>query len=478
MIVDRRAFLRRSISAALGGAALTGPLGQLQLVAAATRAAQGGVFADYKALVCVFLFGGNDSFNTIVPFDAPHYATYAATRPAMAVPQAAASANALAPQAAGGGLPGGASDGGSYGLHPAMPQLRALFNQQRAAIVANVGTLLGPITQAQYQANPSLAPPQLFSHDDQANFWQTSRPDDANADGWGGRIADLLYAGNPNQQLPMTMSLSGQSLFQRGSTVDQYVMQPCHENSCSVDRIDYLPRYQNEPGAATFHALHAAGTQAHLFERAYGSATRRAIATYQRLGQVLGSLPAWTTPFPASSLGGQLRQVANLINVRGAGPGGLDMRRQIFFVGAGGYDTHDTQEDTHAAILGDLSASLDAFYKATEQMGVANQVTTFTASDFGRTLSTNGDGTDHGWGGHHFVLGGAVRGGRFFGQMPSLLQAGNPDDAGYGQIIPTTGVDQYAATLASWFGVPNGDLDLLFPRLGEYDTANLGFMAV
>jgi uncharacterized protein (DUF1501 family) len=474
MHVNRRAFLRRSIQAALGGTALYGALGNLQLVAAATR---GAVFADYKALVCVFLYGGNDSFNTIVPIDAAHYATYAATRPQMAVSQAAASALALTPQAAGGGLPGGPSDGASYGLHPSMPALRTLFDQQHASIVANVGPLLGPITQAQFQANPGLAPPQLFSHDDQANFWQTSRPDDANADGWGGRIADLLYAGNPQQQLPMTMSLSSQSLFQRGSTVDQYVMQACSNDgqSCDVERIGYLGEYQNELGTSTFNALMAQGSQNHMFERAYAQATRRSIATYERLGTLLDTLPVWTTPFPQSSLGAQLRQVANLINVRG--PAGLDMRRQIFFVSAGGYDTHDDQLGTHAAILADLSASLDAFYRATVQMGIANEVTTFTASDFGRTLSTNGDGTDHGWGGHHFVLGGAVHGGRFFGQMPSLAQTGNPNDAGYGQIIPTTGVDQYAATLASWFGVANGDLGTLFPRLGEYASSNLGFLS-
>jgi len=219
----------------------------------------------------------------------------------------------------------------------------------------------------------------------------------------------------------------------------------------------------------------AQGSQNHMFERAYAQATRRSIATYERLGTLLDTLPVWTTPFPQSSLGAQLRQVANLINVRG--PAGLDMRRQIFFVSAGGYDTHDDQLGTHAAILADLSASLDAFYRATVQMGIANEVTTFTASDFGRTLSTNGDGTDHGWGGHHFVLGGAVHGGRFFGQMPSLAQTGNPNDAGYGQIIPTTGVDQYAATLASWFGVANGDLGTLFPRLGEYASSNLGFLS-
>ena len=470
MNVNRRRFLRRSVHAALGGASLYSGLGTLRLVEAATRAS-GAVLPDYKALVCVFLYGGNDSFNTVVPYDNTHYGIYNATRPAMALDQAAVAAQSLMPQATQMGLPGGPpSDGGSYGLHPSMPELRALFNAQHASVVANVGTLIGPLTQAQYQNHTHPVPPQLFSHDDQSNFWQTSRPDDANASGWAGRIADLLYDANPTQQLPMTISLSGQNLFQRGSSIDQYVM-----GAYGVDSIAYLNEYQNQLGADTFNALMAQGTQAHMFERAYADATRRAIATYELLQQVLNPLPTWTSPFPNSYLGAQLRQVANLINVRG--PGGLDMRRQIFFVAQGGYDTHDDQLATQTGLLADLSASLDAFYKATEQMGIASEVTTFTASDFGRTLSTNGDGTDHGWGGHHFVLGGAVRGGRFFGQMPSLLQNGNPDDAGYGQIIPTTGVDQYAATLARWFGVDNSGLNTIFPNLGEYATADLGFFA-
>jgi uncharacterized protein (DUF1501 family) len=421
--------------------------------------------------VCVFLQGGNDGFNTIVPYDPSTYATYSTTRPALAINQPAVAAQALSSQALQPGLPGGPpSDGASYGLHPSMPEMRGLFNVQRAAIIANVGPLLGPITQAQLQAGTHPAPPQLFSHEDQANFWQTSRSDDATANGWGGRIADLLYAGNPDQRLPMTMSLSGQSLFQRGALIDQYVMNPN-----GADSIDYLGAYQNELGTQSFNGLNADGVQAHMFERAYARATRRSIATYELLRSVLAAPPTWNTPFPDNSLGLQLRQVANLINVRGVS--GLNMRRQIFFVGVGGFDTHDTQLVSQAANLAAVSQAMHAFYQATVQLGISTEVTAFTASDFGRTLSTNGDGTDHGWGGHHFVVGGAVRGGRFFGQMPSLLQVNNPNDAGYGQIIPTTGVDPYSATLASWFGVGASEIDTIFPNLGLYPSRGLGFMA-
>ena len=470
--VNRRTFLRRSIHCALGGAGLYSALGNLQLVSAAARGYAKGD-AGYKALVCVYLFGGNDSFNTIVPHTAPHYAQYNASRPAMALTQPQAAALPLTPQAFQGGLPGGpARDRNDAvigcGLHPGMAALQGLFNNQNAAIVANVGTLLGPITQAQYQGGVIARPPQLFSHEDQTNFWQTSRPDDANADGWGGRIADLLHADYPGQDLPMTISLSGQALFQRGATVDQYVMSPY-----GVPPIDFLDTYQGELGTQTFHALHAQGTQAHMFERAYATATRRAIDTYETVNAALDGA-ATLTGFPDTYLGAQLRQVARLISVRGT----LGMQRQVFYVSLGGFDMHDSQLEIHPQLLADLSDSLSAFYNATETLGVADSVTTFTASDFGRTVSTNGDGTDHGWGGHHFVIGGAVRGGRFYGTMPSLAQNANLDDAGYGQIIPTTGVDQYAATLASWFGVDAAGIADIFPGLSmyDYDTDDLGFM--
>ncbi len=470
MHFNRRDFLRRSITSALGGVALYSALGNLNLVAAAANASHRGVFPDYKALVCVFLHGGNDSCNMIVPYDPLHYGIYNATRPAMAIAQASVQAQSLSPLPIQLGLPGGPpSDGASYGLHPSMPEMRNLFNTNHAAIIGNVGPLLGPITKAQYLAGTHPVPPQLFSHADQANFWQTSRPDDGSANGWGGRVADLLYAGNANANLPMTMSLGSQSLYQRGGTVDQYVMSPY-----GVDRIDYLGAYQNELGTQTFNALIASGTQAHMFERAYANATRRSINTYEMLGTALSTPPVWNTAFPDNNFGAQLKQVANIINARG--PSSLNMQRQIFFVSLGGFDTHDTQLATQAAILATLSQGMNAFYRATEQMNLASQVTAFTASDFGRTLSTNGDGTDHGWGGHHFVLGGAVRGGRFFGQMPSLAQNNNPDDASYGQIIPTTGVDPYSATLASWFGVSPSELAVIFPNLGLYPATNLGFM--
>ena len=479
MIVNRRAFLRRSIAGALGGVAATSAFGSLRVMAAAA-ARKGFPAGDYKALVCVFLHGGNDSFNSIVPFSATQYADYRTSRKQLidaggiALDQTAIEANALSPLAASGGLPGGLpGDGGSYGLHPALAELRQLFNDGHAAIVANVGTLLQPTTQALYQAGTIALPPQLFSHSDQSIYWQTSRPDDANANGWGGRIADLLQDTNAGV-IPMSISLAENNLFQRGAIVNQYGMDP--EGSSGVSYLGDGPESwvipPNADGIAAYEALIAPDPRMHVLERAFAHSSGNAIDSYRIADAALAAGAGINTVFPDTSLGRQLRMAARLIQVREA----LGMSRQVFYVSAGGYDTHSYQVDDHPWLLGQLSQALKAFHEATVELGVATQVTSFTASDFGRSLAVNGDGTDHGWGGHHFVIGGAVRGQRFYGTMPSLRADDNPDDTGYGQIIPTTAVDQYAATLAHWFGVDNGDIADIFPSLHRFDAADLRFM--
>ena len=509
MHVNRREFLRRSICAALGGASLYGALGNLRLISAAA-AGRRYAFTDYRALVCVYLYGGNDSFNTIVPCDASHYATYQGTRQALALAQADVQANVLNPLAAQGGLPGGLpSDGATYGMHPSMGQvaggnagLRGLFNSGKAAIVANVGSLLYPITQQQFQDGTVPTPAQLFSHDDQTNQWQTSRPDDANANGWGGRIADMLYSSNAGE-LPMSITLSGENRFQRAASVNQFAVDAYGAAFAAAgvdDQGNPVDFFQvqgmsfrgdgpeswvvgngNDPGrAAAYDALRASGTQAHVLERAFADTANRAIANAALLNAAMTGTRL-TTPFPDTDLGNQLAAVALMIKVRAA----LGMNRQVFFVSVGNYDTHGTQLTDQADNLQQLSQALAAFHAATVEMGVADGVTAFTASDFGRSLAVNSDGTDHGWGGHHFVVGGAVRGQRFYGTMPSLAQYdeglpnnGNPDDTGYGQIIPTLAVDQYAATLARWYGVDASGIADMFPNLGRFAAGgNLGFMA-
>jgi len=480
-MTSRRRFLKHSV-ASLAGAGLFGAFGNLRVLAAA---ANQYVFpaGDFKALVCVYLNGGNDSFNSIVPYSTQAYADYRSSRTVLiangglAFDQATLAANALNPLAASGGLPGGLpSDGASYGAHPALAELRGLFNSGQAAIIANVGTLLHPTSQAAYQNGSVAVPPQLFSHSDQTTYWQTSRPDDANANGWGGRIADRMQAANTGA-IPVCISLSNNNLFQRGDVVDNYSVSPS-----GVEKMSYLgggPESwvigapgQNQAGIAAWDALLTEGSQQHVFERTYADRARSAVASYGIVDAALSAAPPLATPFPDSSLGAQLRMAARLIQVRGA----LGMARQIFYVSVGNYDTHNYQVDHQHDNLAQLSQALAAFHAATVELGVAGSVTAFTASDYGRSLASNGDGTDHGWGGHHFVVGGAVRGQRFYGRMPSLRANNNPDETGFGQIIPTTALDQYAATLAAWFGVSAGDIADIFPALSRFDTPNLGFM--
>jgi uncharacterized protein (DUF1501 family) len=466
MHVNRREFLRKSICAALGGASLYSALGNLKLVQAAV---QQTAFTDYKALVCIFLYGGNDSLNTIVPTSGTPFTNYKALRGKLAQ---TTGVNALTPQAGYG--PG---DNANYALHPAMPEIATLFNTGKVAIVANVGTLLYPTSQLQFQNGSIAVPPQLLSHNDQQSQWQTSRPDDANANGWGGRIADLLHSSNTGQ-VPMSVTVSGTNLFQRGNIVNQYGIDPG-----GVTAMNYigdgpetwiLDNGALDDDATAYNALIATGTQGNVLERAYADVNSRSITNYKLVTAALSSAPALTTQFPDTDLGNQLAMVAKLISARSA----LGMSRQVFFVSAGNYDTHSDQIENQSGNLTDLSQAVNAFYNATKEpaLNIADKVTTFTASDFGRTLQANSTGTDHGWGGHHFVIGGAVHGQRFYGTMPSLKSDDNPDDTGYGQIIPTLAVDQYAATLASWFGVSSSDIATVFPNLGRFPKANLGFV--
>jgi uncharacterized protein (DUF1501 family) len=464
--MKRRDFLRKSICTALGGVGLYSALGNLKLVEAAVRGYGPKAFDDYKALVCVFLYGGNDALNMVVPRDGTHYNEYAAARATLALPQSALLP--LTPQAG-----GAASDGGNYGLQSAidandpvgMTGLQTLFNNGKAAVLANVGTLVVPVTKAQFQAGSVRLPPQLFSHNDQQGYWQMSRSDDSRNLGWGGRIADLLFDANPGATIPMTVSLGGESNLARADTTSQYVL-----GSDGPRYYGHLEWNQERRDAAL--ALMQQGTQTHALERGFASAFNRSRENAIALGTALEGAPPLSTPFPGSYLAQQLRMVARLIGVRSS----LSLKRQIFFVSIGGFDHHDALLADQPRLLSELSQALAAFHQATVELGVANGVTTFTASDFGRTLSSNGDGSDHGWGAHHFAVGGAVRGGRFFGTLPRLQNDG-PDDAGWGQIIPTTSVDQYAATLARWFGVGETELDLIFPNLGNFPTRNLGFMA-
>lgn len=481
---DRRRFIRKTLHAALG-ASVYSAFGNLQLVHAAAAASAKAAYAfnDYKALICIFLYGGSDAFNMVVPTDSAHYAQYKAVRPSLAIVQN--QLLTLNAPASGRGSPG---DGGQYGLHPAMTDLAALFNQPQSpvAIIANVGSLVGPVTKAQVANNSAVLPPQLFSHADQLAYWQSSPPSNAPATGWGGRICDLLASVNP-AGLPMLTSLNAEDAFIRGENPNNYIM---NTDSAATLQLPYDPA---GPGMeSAFLALQAAGTQANALERTYAATMNHSLATANIINGAINAAgaPNFATYFPNATgydVDTQLLTIARLIWAANNNVSGYTgQKRQVFFVTSGGFDTHSAQLEAQPDLLGLLSRSLAGFYRALHSVGLDQKATAFTASDFGRTLSTNGNGTDHGWGSHHIAIGGAVAGGKFYGDdaagsgnaaMPSLLLSdNNPNDAGYGQIIPTTSIDQYSATLASWFGVAASDIPLLFPNLANFTTKNLGFV--
>jgi uncharacterized protein (DUF1501 family) len=446
----RRTFLRQAACAALGTTGLINTIFDLRKLSAATIPA-----SDYKALVCLFLYGGNDANNVIVPHDNSGYASYLAARGILAIPQ-----SSLLPLT----LPNG--DGRDFGLHPSLPEVQSLFNQGKMALVSNVGTLLAPITRAEYLAKTVAVPNQLFSHADQSVQWQTSVSNQTSLTGWGGRTADLLASLNGNSKISLAISIAGTNTFEVGNLVIPYAVAP----TGSIGLTGFNGSTNANVRLQAFKDL-LAQPHNNLFEQAYADTVTRAIADNDLLTSALAGSPALQTVFPATDLGSQLNMVAKLIAARTS----LGMQRQIFFCAVQGYDTHGDQLTAQSNLFAELSQAMNAFYNATVEMNIANQVTTFTASDFGRTYPTNGSGSDHGWGSHQFVMGGAVLGGRLFGTFPTLAVNG-PDDTGQGRWIPTTSVDEFSATMATWFGVSSSDLSTVFPNIGHFSNPNLGFL--
>jgi uncharacterized protein (DUF1501 family) len=475
----RREFIRQAACAAIGTAALSCAIRDLRFMNAAV--AQSNI-SDYKALVCIFLQGGNDSNNLVLPTTQSEYDSYSAIRgPVLSIPQS--TILPISPLD---------SDGREYGLHPACPELQALFGEGKLALLFNCGTLVYPLTRAQYLSGALKRPPQLFSHSDQVTQWQTSVADRAPLTGWGGRCADLLAAVQPDAPISLSVTLSGANTFEVGNTISPY----------AVSTGGAVPL--SGVSGARLQALTNVLSQSYpnMQAQAYAKVAKHSIDTAALLNSAIAPTAAasfWTTPFPTtittpnttpavvfnSILSPQLRMIARLIEAghRSAAAGGFGMRRQIFFCQVGGYDLHTNQTPgpgrtivgSHANLLAELSLSMFAFQRAMEQLGLADNVTAFTASDFGRTFPSNGQGTDHGWGSHHLVLGGAVRGQRTYGKFPTLAING-PDDTSTGRWIPTTAIDQYFATLATWFGVDSGNLNTVFPNLGRFSTSNLGFL--
>jgi uncharacterized protein (DUF1501 family) len=447
----RRQFMRQSVCATVGMTSLASTLFDLRRVAAAAPTSG----TDYKALVCVFLYGGNDSNNMLVPYDPTDYASYASTRMGLALQQ-----NTLLPITLLGG-----GDGRLWSLHPNLPGLQSLFGQQKMAILANVGPLVAPVTIDQWNNGTAALPPQLFSHSDQTLHWQTSIPDQPPSTGWGGRVADMLRALNGTAQISMSMSLAGANTFQVGNFLSEFQVQP--------GGTPGLANYTTDPTDPQSNALRALlqASYGNLFQSGYRDIFQKAISNDLLLQSIFSTLPPLQTQFPQTDLGGQLQTVAQLIQARVQ----LSQQRQVFFAATGGFDTHGGQVPAQVQLMQELNDALSAFYAATVELQVQNSVTAFTASDFGRTFLSNGDGSDHGWGSHHLILGGAVHGGWLYGRVPTLAING-PDDTGDGRWIPSTSVDEYSATLAKWFGVSAGDMPTVFPNLYRFNNPDLGFM--
>jgi uncharacterized protein (DUF1501 family) len=448
-IISRRKFLRLGCcSVATLSAAAT--LSRFGLMSAFAQSAP-----DYRALVCIFLFGGNDSNNTIVPLDS-RYQRYQQVRGGLAIPESTL-------------LPITTSQNVPYGLHPKLPEIQQLYNNKVAAVVANVGILVQPTTRDQYMQSAVPVPGSLFSHSDQQLQWQSSIPNTGQATtGWGGRTADLVQGGS-SSSFPVALSASGNSLFLTGKETSAAVVIP------GVPLSLY-----GVTGGASFTARGAAFQQLLTFDsgfqlvQAANAITARGLQIDQALNQALAGAPALKTTFPTGELGSQLQQIAKIIQVRSQ----LGVTRQIFFASLGGFDTHSAQLGSQGNLLPQMSQAIDALYNATVEMGVQQQVTTFTASDFGRTFQPKSTyGTDHAWGNHHLVIGGSVKGGDLYGQFPTLELSGPDDAIDRGVWIPTTATDQYGATLASWFGVGQSDLSKVFQNLPNFPTSNLGFMA-
>ena len=453
-MTDRRQFLKQLAAAGFGVAGL-GALTDLQRIAAAAGpVAKAG--ADYKALVCIFMFGGNDSNNMVIPTSAGEWAQYNAARGAVRLQQAALQPLTLTN-----------TPGRTFALHPAMPQLAALVNAGNAAVVANVGPLLAPTSQAAYRNRSVPLPNNLFSHSDQQAQWQSSISDDATRTGWGGRIADIVKDTNGANQTSTCISVNGNNLFQTGQTISSYKVSSTAGFGIGMYKGDTA----TDPVSVAFREV-MGRPYANAFEQTWANTIGRAVSNSVALQAALSGATI-NTVFPANNgLADQLKMVARLIAARNV----LGMTRQVFFCSIGGFDTHGADQLTRQnELLGEISTATRAFWDATVEMGIPHQVTLFTASDFNRTFVSNGKGTDHAWGSHQFVMGGAVQGAKMYGTYPTIV-AGGPDDTSDGRWIPTTSVDQYAATMASWFGVSPTDVATIFPKLSRFATPNLGFM--
>ncbi len=429
-------------------------MGLLNAAAAVNRPLYKPAMEDYKALVCILLSGGNDSYNMVVPRGDAEYAEYLDVRTDISIDK-----NTLRP------IYPDNPDGKEYGLHPQLTNIQNIFNVEKdAAIIANVGTLIEPLTLSQYETAGNL-PLGLYSHSDQRQHWQTSVPQDRNSNGWGGRLADIIH--DAQSSISMNISLDGINVFQRGNEVQPYTIQPTNNGSVLI----------NSYGSSVYETLKTQTVdnlleQNHMniLEQAYVNTVMGAKSNSLAFDSIINNISqTFNHPFGTGKLSEKLEMVAKTIAARND----FMIPNQTFFVELGGFDTHANILNDHAALMTELDTAISDFYNCMKNLGLSDNVTTFTISDFSRKLVTNGDGSDHGWGGHSFVVGGAVDGKKIHGQYPDIY-IGNPLDTGTGRIIPTTSTDEYFAELALWFGASSSDLDQILPNINNFWTPTTG----
>ena len=444
VLMNRRGFLKTASWGAFAQLAGVSPLRSIAALAQST--------GDYKALVCVFLRGGNDSNNMIVPLSSSQYSLYNQARPSLAVSQGSLLQ-----------LPGL-----GYGLNPAFTNLSQAFAQGQAALIANVGPLVQPTTAAQYQAAQVTLPDALMSHQDQQQVWETGGYHSGTGPGWAGLVADNMSSYN-SSNLPMVTLLGPATNFGLGKATSPFTANGYSAQSsfwCSENMSCY-PRNTSAQQLLTFNTgVNLIQADQQIYQSAY---------KYNDFyNGILSSAKTLNTQFPSSNpLSAALQTVSTMVQLRSQ----IGARRQIFMIDFGGFDTHASQASQQTPLFQQLDQAVSIFMSAMQEMGVYNNVTLFTASDFARTLQANGSlGTDHAWGGHHFVVGGAVKGGKMYGTFPNMQLNGPDDIDGSGRWAPTTALSQYSATLASWFGVPSSALPSILPGISNFSSSNVGFI--
>ena len=445
-------ILRRNFLKGLGAITAANTMPGLSLMNAYAQA------ADYKALVCVFLYGGNDGNNTVVPVQAAEYGTYAAARGSIALPQASLVQLAQ-------------TGGARFGLHANLAPLQQVWANGDMALLFNTGPLVQPVTRAQYRANRSTRPANLFSHDDQQEQNQTAIPNNQATTGWGGRLGDRVTVMNAGSSVPMNISVGGNDIYLKGQATPAYSVPSGGNFGLTITSGNAAQQTARRNAMQALFGLDRQNMQVRSASDAISSAVNASTALNTVINNnASGAAPAFQGL--NTGLSRQLFTVAKMVEGRAQ----LGLRRQVFFAQAGGFDNHQNQIQDQSGRFNEVGPALRAFYNAIVALGIQDQVTLFTLSDFGRTLRVNDGGSDHAWGNHHIILGGAVRGGQTYGTFPSLALGGPDDTDSDGRWIPTTAIDQYAATLAKWFGVPDADIPAVVPNIARFASRDLGFM--